>query len=124
MQSPEPPQAEPDQAGNTFHFAHQDVRGCCADDVCNRRTSRNADKRVRGCPSGSSLHYRAAVNGHLHLVLSGKALEALDDDCKRMVEDGLLLEDAESFESLMDQCAELAKRANGAFGSGASAQSN
>ena len=34
-----------------------------------------------------------------------------------MAEDGLLLEDAEPFENLMEQCAELAKRANRAAGS-------
>jgi hypothetical protein len=39
-------------------------------------------------------------------------LRALDEDYTRMVEDGLLLQDAESFEALMALCADIAARAN------------
>jgi hypothetical protein len=63
---------------------------------------------------GKTIDYGAAVNGHLHLVPGGKALEALEDDYRRMVDDGLLLEDAEPFATLMRRCTELAKRANSA----------
>ena len=52
------------------------------------------------------------VKGHLHLVPDGAAFEALKDDYGQMVDDGLLLEDAEPFEDLMEKCANLATRAN------------
>lgn len=63
---------------------------------------------------GASIDYGAAVNGELHLVPGGKALEALEDDYRRMVDDGLLLDDAEPFETLMTRCAELAECVNSA----------
>ncbi len=60
----------------------------------------------------SSIDYTAAVGGGLRLVPAGDALKALEEDYSRMVEDGLLLEDAEPFEALMVRCAEIAARAN------------
>ena len=42
----------------------------------------------------------------------GDAAKALEEDYGRMVEDGLLLEDAEPFEELMTRCADIAARAN------------
>jgi len=59
-----------------------------------------------------SIDYAAAVNGDLRLVPVGEALEALGDDYARMVDDGLLLDDTESFEALMARCANIAERAN------------
>ena len=43
---------------------------------------------------------------------AGEALKALGEDYARMVDDGLLLDDAESFEALMARCADIAERAN------------
>lgn len=63
---------------------------------------------------GTAIDYGAAVNGHLHLVPGGKASAALEDDYRRMVDDGLLMEDAEPFKTLMARCTELAERANSA----------
>jgi len=60
----------------------------------------------------SPVDYAAAVNGGLRLVPAGDALEVLADDYARMVEDGLLLDDAEPFEALMARCADIAERAN------------
>ena len=60
----------------------------------------------------SPIDYAAAVNGGLQLVPDGEASKALEDDYARMVEDGLLLEDAEPFEALMARCADIAVRAN------------
>lgn len=60
----------------------------------------------------TSIDYTAAVSGGLHLVPDGVAFKALQDDYARMVEDGLLLDDAEPFEELMKQCADIAVRAN------------
>jgi hypothetical protein len=52
----------------------------------------------------------AAVGGGLRLVPAGDA--TLEEDYARMVEDGLFLEDAESFEALIARCADIAARAN------------
>jgi hypothetical protein len=60
------------------------------------------------------IDYAVAINGGLQLVPHGEALQALGDDYARMVDDGLLLDDAESFEALMARCADMASRANGA----------
>jgi len=58
------------------------------------------------------IDYAAAVDGALRLVPEGDALKALGEDYGRMVEDGLLLDDAESFDGLMARCADIAERAN------------
>ncbi|MDE5458520.1 nucleotidyl transferase AbiEii/AbiGii toxin family protein [Bradyrhizobium sp. CSA112] len=60
----------------------------------------------------SPIDYVAAVNGGLQIVPGGDASKVLQEDYGRMVEDGLLLEDAEPFESLMERCADIAARAN------------
>jgi hypothetical protein len=60
----------------------------------------------------SPIDYMAAVSGGLRLVPAGDGLKALEQDYARMVEDGLLLEDAEPFDALMARCADIAVRAN------------
>lgn len=67
-----------------------------------------AEKAADGAP----VDYDAAVNGKLQLVPAGEARMALATDYGRMVEDGLLLEDAEPFEALIERCADIAERAN------------
>jgi len=62
----------------------------------------------------TSIDYAAAVNGGLRLVPAGDGLKTLDEDYARMVDDGLLLDDAEPFEALMARCADIATRANNA----------
>ena len=62
----------------------------------------------------STVDYAAAVNGGLRLVPVGGGLNALAEDYARMIEDGLLLEDAEPFDELMARCADVAARANAA----------
>ena len=57
--------------------------------------------------------YRAAVSGRLQLVPTGTAREQLAKDHRLMVESGILLDDWEPFEELMDACADLERRANG-----------
>nr|WP_314433974.1 nucleotidyl transferase AbiEii/AbiGii toxin family protein [uncultured Brevundimonas sp.] len=63
---------------------------------------------------GDVIDYAAAVSGGLQLRPEAASLEALGEDYRRMIEDGLLEEDAEPFETLMDACAALAGRANAA----------
>ncbi len=60
----------------------------------------------------SPVDYLAAVNGGLRLVPEGASRDALAGDYSRMVADGLLLDEAESFETLMDRCSALQERAN------------
>ncbi|MDF2604160.1 MAG: hypothetical protein K0R56_1522 [Sphingomonas sp.] len=61
----------------------------------------------------TAIDYATAVNGGLQLVPAGDGAKALEDDYARMVEDGLLIDDAEPFEALMARCADIASRANG-----------
>jgi len=61
---------------------------------------------------GDPVDYEAAVSGALQLVPDDKALESLSLDYVRMVEDGLLFDEAEPFDELLDLCRELQERAN------------
>jgi len=61
---------------------------------------------------GDPIDYEAAVSGALQLVPDDKALESLSLDYVRMVEDGLLFDEAEPFDELLDHCRELQERAN------------
>lgn len=85
-------------------FADRDL----ADAVARHKTMFFAEKGA----DRELIDYRAAVHGGLRLVPAGEALQALGDDYARMVEDGLLLDDAETFEALMARCADMAERAN------------
>jgi hypothetical protein len=58
------------------------------------------------------IDYAAAIKGGLQLVPVGDGEKALKEDYARMVEDGLLFDDAEPFEALMARCADIATRAN------------
>lgn len=62
------------------------------------------------------IDYSAAVSGGLTLVPEGAARDVLADDYVRMIEDGLLLDEAEDFDALMARCADIAARANVAAG--------
>lgn len=63
---------------------------------------------ARGVP----IDYEAAFSGHLQLVPEGAGLAILSDDYSRMLADGMLLDDNESFDMLMERCALLEARAN------------
>ena len=58
------------------------------------------------------IDYSAAVVGDLQLVPDGPAHDALAHDYARMVSDGMLLDDAEPFDDLMERCADIQQRAN------------
>ena len=53
---------------------------------------------------GDAIDYAAAVSGSLQLVPESGAYDALAKDYHAMVDDGLLLGDAESFDALMEKC--------------------
>lgn len=61
---------------------------------------------------GELIDYVGAVSGGLRLVPSDTALSSLSLDYTRMLDDGLLMDDAEPFENLLEQCRDLEARAN------------
>jgi hypothetical protein len=61
---------------------------------------------------GNPIDYAAAVSGDLQLVPDAEALKALEADYAKMAEDGILLDDADEFSDLIEDCADLARRAN------------
>ena len=63
--------------------------------------------------NGNAIDYVAAVSGDLQLVPDGQARHLLSEDYDRMIEGGMLPDDAEEFDVLMDRCADIQARANG-----------
>ncbi len=63
---------------------------------------------------GTRIDYEAAVSGDLQLVPTGAALAVRTDDYARMLADGMLLDDAEPFDALMERCAAIEACANAA----------
>lgn len=61
---------------------------------------------------GKAIDYHAAVSGALRLVPESKALTTLAEDYRQMIEDGLLLDDAEPFEDLLALCQAIQDKAN------------
>ena len=61
---------------------------------------------------GGWISYEKAVSGGLRLVPSGAGVQVLAADYADMLREGMLPDDAESFEELMDACADLERRAN------------
>ena len=59
---------------------------------------------------GNPIDYHAAVTDSLKLVPEGEARAALAEDYARMVEDGLLMDEAEPFDELMAACEEILLR--------------
>jgi hypothetical protein len=64
---------------------------------------------------GSVIDYQKAVNGSLVLVPQGSALAALREDYQAIMQEGLLLEDAEEFDSLIARCQEIQTIVNAAI---------
>jgi len=62
--------------------------------------------------AGQPIDYHTAVTGGLRLVPEGAARDVLSEDYRHMVEDGLLLDNAEPFDSLITRCRALQDRAN------------
>ncbi|NKB55038.1 MAG: nucleotidyl transferase AbiEii/AbiGii toxin family protein [Alphaproteobacteria bacterium] len=61
---------------------------------------------------GQPIDYEAAVAGGLRLVPEGAARDLLAEDYRRMIEDGLLLDEAEPFEVLLQRCRDIERHAN------------
>ena len=65
-------------------------------------------------PDGESIDYHAAVSGGLSLVPDDGALAKLAADYRHMVDDGLFLDEVESFDALLRQCRSIQEKANAA----------
>ena len=63
--------------------------------------------------TGSWIDYEAAVTGALQLVPTGQAYDALAEDYEKMLSDGMLLDDEETFKEVIGRCADIETRANG-----------
>jgi hypothetical protein len=61
---------------------------------------------------GETIEYHAAVTGGLQLVPDDGALAKLRIDYQHMIDDGLFLDDAEPFETLMERCRAIQQKAN------------
>jgi Nucleotidyl transferase AbiEii toxin, Type IV TA system len=61
---------------------------------------------------GKAIDYHAAISGELQLVPDHGALSKLAADYRHMVDDGLFLDDVESFESLLESCQVIQNKAN------------
>jgi hypothetical protein len=76
--------------------------------------TRFARLRRRHPADRSPIDYEAAVNGNLVLTPVGEGRKALEEDYSRMVGDGLLFDDAETFDELLERCAAICGKANAA----------
>ena len=61
---------------------------------------------------GNWIDYRKALNGSLRLVPTGEIRELINNDYDQMVDAGMLYSDVPTFNALIDQLAEIEKRAN------------
>ena len=61
---------------------------------------------------GERIDYEASVSGRLQLVPEGAGRTVLADDYARMLADGMLLDESEPFDALMERCAAIEVRAN------------
>ena len=64
--------------------------------------------------AGNEIDYMAAISGDLQLVPEGKARERLEADYDRMVEAGILLDDVEPFNTVIERCHVIQERVNAA----------
>lgn len=62
--------------------------------------------------NGVRVDYESAVSGGLRLVPTGDAYSVLADDYARMLADGMLPDDSEPFDELMERCAKIEMLAN------------
>ena len=61
---------------------------------------------------GNVIDYTKSVSEELQLVPTGEAYDLLADDYKAMVKAGMLFNDPDAFENIMERCADIEARAN------------
>lgn len=66
--------------------------------------------------TGQVIDYIRAISGELRLVPDGDAAAALEADYRKMIEDGLLFDEAPTFQALLDACRILQDRMNATGG--------
>jgi hypothetical protein len=76
--------------------------------VADHKTIFFAEKKL----DGELIDYHAAVSGGLCLVPDDDALVKLAADYQHMVDDGLFLDEVESFDVLLDRCLAIQQKAN------------
>lgn len=62
--------------------------------------------------SGNWIDYLAAVSGCLQLVPDGVAYQVLADDYDKMLRDGMLLDNEQQYDALMERCEDIQIRVN------------
>ena len=62
--------------------------------------------------AGQWIDYETAVSGGLQLLPNRPLYDTVAQDYDRMLRDGMLLDDTEPFEDVMNRCAEIESRAN------------
>ena len=62
--------------------------------------------------AGNEIDYMAAISGDIQLVPEGKAREKLGADYEQMVEDGILLDEVEPFNTVIERCHAIQERVN------------
>ncbi|MDR2891666.1 MAG: nucleotidyl transferase AbiEii/AbiGii toxin family protein [Deltaproteobacteria bacterium] len=65
--------------------------------------------------TGAVIDYRKCLSGHLRLVPEGAARDALQADYASMVQEGILLIDAQDFDTVLAQSAELEEEINSRY---------
>ena len=63
-------------------------------------------------PDGEPINYHAAISGGLCLIPVKGALSSLAADYQHMVDDGLFLDDVESFDTLLRHCKTIQEKSN------------
>ncbi len=104
-------------ARHWFDLDCLDIVGIAQDALDDRTVARDVAKHKQHffrekAQTGEVIDYGAAVAGKLCLVPAGEALEALEHDYSKMLDAGLLREDAVAFEELIARLASLQDRAN------------
>lgn len=107
-------------ARHWYDVAKLDATGYASDALKDRKTAQAVAHHKSWFfeakdSEGKVVDYFTAVNGGLRLVPEGPALEALTADYARMIEDGLLLDDAEPLDSIIERCRSIQVRANEAY---------
>ncbi len=65
--------------------------------------------------AGEYIDYGEVIGGKLQLVPTGEARSSLEADYQYMVENGFLLDNPETFDEIIDRCAEIERRINQAM---------
>lgn len=104
-------------ARHWYDLVRLDDAGIAAAALADRELGRTVARQknrffILKASNGERIDYEHAVDGDLRLVPVGDGRDALEDDYRRMLEAGLLEENAASFEKIMVRCATIAARAN------------